>query len=103
MRCRGRRRLASGPGFRGLAEDLPMDSVAAVRAHAPIRARILADWDEAPGLAESWDRLLERAGGCSVFQTLPWQQAWWEAFGAGRQLLPVVAHAGPRLVGVAPL
>ena len=80
-----------------------MDSVAAVRAHAPIRARILADWDEAPGLEESWDRLLERAGGCSVFQTLPWQQAWWEAFGAGRQLLPVVAHAGPRLVGVAPL
>lgn len=80
-----------------------MDSVAAIRAPAPIRTRLLADWHDVPDIEESWERLLERAGGGSVFQTLPWQQAWWEAFGAGRSLLPIVAHSGGRLVGVAPL
>lgn len=80
-----------------------MDSVAACRARAPIRARLLPDWNDIPDLEESWDRLLDRAGGGSVFQTLPWQRAWWDAFGAGRRLLVAVAHAGTRLVGIAPL
>lgn len=80
-----------------------MDSVAAMRSQMPIRARMLTDWHEATGLEEAWDRLLERAGGGSVFQTLPWQQAWWDAFGAGHRLLPVLAYAGARLVGIAPL
>ncbi|MGE0030810.1 MAG: GNAT family N-acetyltransferase [Steroidobacteraceae bacterium] len=80
-----------------------MDSIAAVPSPTPVRARLLAGWHEAPGLEEAWDRLLELSGGGSVFQTLRWQQAWWDAFGAGHVLLPVLAYAGARLVGIAPL
>src|SRR6202008_829059 len=58
---------------------------------APIRAMRLADWRERPGLEAEWERLLELAGG-SIFQSLAWQLAWWEAFGAGRELVAVVAE-----------
>lgn len=68
----------------------------------PIVSRRLADWGEASRFEADWERLLERAGG-GVFQTLPWQLAWWEAFGAGRELCLLIALRDGQLVGAAPL
>lgn len=68
-----------------------------------VRASRIPDWRDAPGFESEWERLLDRADGGSVFQTLSWHRSWWEAFGAGHELLLVLAHAGRRLVGVAPM
>lgn len=68
---------------------------------APVRATRLADWRGRPGLEAEWQSLLERADG-SVFQSLPWQLAWWQAFGAGREQVAVIAECDGRLVGAAP-
>ena len=55
------------------------------------------------GLESAWNGLLDRSPGHSVFQTFPWHVCWWKAFGDSHELLVILAYAGSRLVGIAPM
>src|SRR5690242_19535484 len=70
---------------------------------ARVRTTRVESWESAPDLDAAWTGLLERCAGCSVFQAFPWQLCWWRAFGGSHGLLVVLAHAGSRLVGIAPM
>jgi len=61
---------------------------------AKISLRLLTGFDD-----PAW----ERFSAPSVFQTPQWQQAWWENFGRGRQLLLVLAEEDGQPVALAPL
>ena len=50
-----------------------------------------------------WQALVERNATHTVFQTLEWHCSWWRAFGEAARSLLLVAEAGGRLVGIAPL
>ena len=55
-------------------------------------------------LREEWNPLLQRGATNTLFLTWEWQIAWWEAFGAGRNLYVVdVRDDDGALVGIAPL
>lgn len=73
------------------------------RAATRLRTTRLADWRAAAGLEPLWEELLERCPDSTVFQTLPWHRAWWQAFGEGHGLCLILAHARTRLVGIAPM
>ena len=55
-----------GRGRRVRVEEVPPESW---------RARLAADWD----------RLLEDSADATIFQSLPWVEAWWRHFGQGRR------------------
>ena len=73
--------------------------------HHPARVRTvrLRGWDDLPGTEEAWTALLERAGHHSVFQTFAWHACWWKAFHDSHELFVILAYAGSRLVGIAPM
>ena len=73
--------------------------------HDPARVRTvrLRGWDDLPGTEEAWTALLERAGNHSVFQTFAWHACWWKAFRDSHELFVILAYAGSRLVGIAPM
>lgn len=50
-----------------------------------------------------WRELLAECEADSVFLTPDWQQAWWDVFRRGRELLPLAIYHDERLVGLAPL
>jgi len=55
-------------------------------------------------LRVEWNPLLQRSATNTLFLTWEWQRAWWEAFGAGKDLFLVAMHDdGGALVGIAPL
>lgn len=68
-----------------------------------IRTTRLESWETSAGLGAEWNSLLERAPGCSVFQSFPWHVSWWRAFGDFHELLVLLAYSGSRLVGIAPM
>lgn len=68
-----------------------------------IRTTRLESWEGPLGLGAEWNDLLERSPGSSVFQTYPWHVSWWRAFGDSHELFVILAHAGSRLVGIAPM
>ena len=63
----------------------------------------LESWESPSGLGAEWNGLLERSPGSSAFQTYPWHVSWWRAFGDSHELFVILAHAGSRLVGIAPM
>ena len=54
-------------------------------------------------LRQAWDSLVERCTPATLFQTWEWNDAWWQAFGAGKQLRLLQVHDRGELVGLAPL
>jgi len=53
---------------------------------------------------DSWNDLLGRAEGCSIFQSYGWIHAWWNTFSDNRrQLLVLLAVLDEKIVGIAPL
>lgn len=64
---------------------------------------LLRDWDAAPDLAQQWNAAVDRSPAAGVFQTFEWHRCWWKAFGGEEALFVVLAFAGSRLVGVAPM
>jgi CelD/BcsL family acetyltransferase involved in cellulose biosynthesis len=57
------------------------------------------------GLRGAWDALFD-AGGTSPFQSFEYQRTWWSVFGdalPGARLHLLVARAGERVMGIAPL
>jgi CelD/BcsL family acetyltransferase involved in cellulose biosynthesis len=63
----------------------------------------LASRQDLPGLESAWNELLDRSPGHSIFQTFPWHACWWKAFGDSHELLVILAYAGTRLAGIAPM
>jgi CelD/BcsL family acetyltransferase involved in cellulose biosynthesis len=55
-------------------------------------------------LREDWEGLLRQNRTTGIFQTMEWNEAWWESFGAGRELvLLAVKEGGGSTIGIAPL
>lgn len=75
-----------------------------------IQVRRLKNWDEARAFQGQWNSMVSdpvgHKGGLgvpSVFQTFEWNEAWWNAFGKGHELLLLAAFRADELVAVAPL
>lgn len=64
--------------------------------------RVLSGFEDPSVTPAAWDALLRDSKTDIVFLTRPWQEAWWEAFGRGQQLL-IAAECDRRLVTLAPL
>ncbi len=64
---------------------------------------ILSHADAFDGLEPRWNRLIDRSGDASVFQTFSWQSIWWRVFGAGRDLRIILAEDGGELKGLLPV
>lgn len=54
-------------------------------------------------LEGAWNDTVERAGIPHPFVRHEWVRAWWEAFGAGRQLHILIVRSGGRILAIAPL
>lgn len=65
-----------------------------------LQVKLLQGWDEIE--PEAWNRVLAMSSTRTIFQTLAWQQAWWEVFGRGKLLL-VALYDDQRLMALAPL
>lgn len=68
-----------------------------------VRTTRLESWESLSDLEAAWNNLLNRSLGHSVFQTFPWHVCWWGAFGDPHELFVILAYAGTRLVGIAPM
>lgn len=55
------------------------------------------------GLAPEWHALLERTASAEPMRSPAWLLAWWDVYGAGRELRVGVFRDEERLVGLAPL
>lgn len=60
-------------------------------------------WDDPAWLIPTWNHLLAQSTADTVFLTHEWLTAWWEAYGAGRELLLLLVLDGETLVGIVPL
>lgn len=76
-------------------------SRAAPTASAGLSLRVVRDFDD-PALA-GWDELVLASVAPSVFRSREWLQAWWAAFGAGRDLFILVFQDAGHLGGIVPL
>lgn len=54
-------------------------------------------------LRPAWEELAQGHDAAGPFCTAAWHAAWWQAYGAGRQALVLVAHDNGHIAGVAPL
>jgi CelD/BcsL family acetyltransferase involved in cellulose biosynthesis len=71
---------------------------------APLRVEVVSDPAAFVAMGAEWNDLLAQSPqGANPMLTHEWFRAWWEAFGAGRELLVLRVTAGGRLVALAPL
>jgi CelD/BcsL family acetyltransferase involved in cellulose biosynthesis len=70
---------------------------------AEISVETVSDYDSFLALAPDWDRLVEAAGIDHPFLAHGWFRAWWDAFGAGKELHILVVRKGAEAIGIAPL
>jgi CelD/BcsL family acetyltransferase involved in cellulose biosynthesis len=69
-----------------------------------MKVEIYKDTTGFDALRDEWNPLLQRSATNTLFLTWEWQRAWWEAFGAGKNLfLVAMRDEGGALVGIAPL
>lgn len=66
-------------------------------------AEIITDFGELVCLNAQWTKLWNESPSATIFQSLPWQRAWWKAFGSEAQLCTPVIWQGNELVGILPL
>ncbi len=85
------------------AQKQARQGTAPVRDPTRVRTVRLRSWDDLPDTEAAWTALLERAGNHSVFQTFAWHACWWKAFRDSHELFVILAYAGSRLVGIAPM
>jgi CelD/BcsL family acetyltransferase involved in cellulose biosynthesis len=69
----------------------------------PVQIRLIENLDALWPRRSEWNALVERSATNTVFQTLEWHCSWWKAFGSGAQSMVLLAEAGGRMVGIAPL
>jgi CelD/BcsL family acetyltransferase involved in cellulose biosynthesis len=70
---------------------------------SPLRATVIRTLSELQGLVPEWRELAAACAPSSTFQLPEWVVPWWEAFGAGRELLVVAIYDSNRLAGLLPL
>jgi CelD/BcsL family acetyltransferase involved in cellulose biosynthesis len=63
----------------------------------------ISDPNRLADLGPEWDALAAESGLDHPFLTHDWVSAWWEAFGAGRELQILVVRDAGRAVAIAPL
>lgn len=82
-----------------------MDEVIWNGPEGPLTVRCLRRSEQLPLMNPDWDRLVLETPGHTAFQTLAYQELWWDYFGAetGRLMVLLVFDAQDRLIGVAPL
>jgi CelD/BcsL family acetyltransferase involved in cellulose biosynthesis len=85
------------------AVRLSLETGAAAPAPATLTVETVSDFEALLELEPAWTLLVEKSGADHPFVTHDWVRAWWEHFGAGRQLHVLVVKAGPEVVAIAPL
>jgi len=69
-----------------------------------VSVRLAGALSELEELVPAWNGLLQTCSRTSIFMTPEWLFSWWQAFGAGKQLLTLIFHDGDqKIVGVAPM
>ena len=64
---------------------------------------VIRDDEAFVALGSEWDVLASRAGIDHPFLRHDWVRAWWECFGAGKQLYLITVRSGETLIALAPL
>lgn len=82
---------------------VPCEAAKLTQVGASLRAEIITDFGELSDLGDRWAKLWNESPSATIFQSLPWQRAWWKAFGSGVHLCTPVIWKGSELVGVLPL
>lgn len=70
---------------------------------ASLRSEIITDFDQLLSLEEAWSELEEQSSSATIFQSLSWTRAWWNAFGKHLSLATVVVRDGNGILGILPL
>jgi CelD/BcsL family acetyltransferase involved in cellulose biosynthesis len=66
--------------------------------------RVCRTWAELEKFLPAWNHLLQTCSHPSIFVTPEWLAAWWQAFGADKELLALVFHdAEENIIGLAPM
>lgn len=82
---------------------LPAAPRAALEAAGALRVQVADTVQMLDALALAWQDLVERCPTADLFALPHWHQAWWRAFGTGRQPALLSFWHGDDLVGVLPL
>jgi len=70
----------------------------------PLQVRIVRKWNELEAIRPAWESILQGSGVLTIFSTLEWLGAWWQAFAKDRELIaPVFSNSADEVVGVVPL
>jgi CelD/BcsL family acetyltransferase involved in cellulose biosynthesis len=80
-----------------------VSTVEAVAAGPTCHVEAVTDYRSLVALGPVWTDLAEEAGLDHPFLSHEWVCAWWESFGAGRELRVLVAKTEDRVIGIAPL
>src|SRR5262245_26068402 len=81
----------------------PLAPLARPRVAPPIQISLVEDFAALEPRRAEWNRLVERAGTSTIFQTYEFHASWWKALGAGVRPLVLLAESSGELVGIAPL
>jgi CelD/BcsL family acetyltransferase involved in cellulose biosynthesis len=69
-----------------------------------LKIEVVDQWSDFLNMEENWNLLLTQSPQRdNIFLTHEWFRAWWEAFGAGKELMIVLVKSENRLIGIAPL
>jgi CelD/BcsL family acetyltransferase involved in cellulose biosynthesis len=68
-----------------------------------ITVDVINDYPTFARLEPQWNETVEQAGLTHPFLRHEWLRTWWDSFGQGRTLNIMVARAGRRIIGLAPL
>src|SRR5689334_6271054 len=84
-----------------IGDSIRLESIEAV--DAGCRVDIVSDYQTLLDLQPVWDELLAESVGAHPFLSHAWVCSWWECFGADKSLHILVARAGSKVIGIAPL
>lgn len=71
---------------------------------ASVEVRICQTWAELEVFRPQWDDILHSAASSTIFSTPEWLGAWWQSYGAGKELSALLFFATDgELVGLTPL
>src|SRR5690242_1437988 len=69
-----------------------------------LQLKVYTSWQEVMNLRAEWERVLRESTGPTIFSTPEWLDAWWRAYGQGKQLLALAfSSMSGELIGLAPL
>jgi CelD/BcsL family acetyltransferase involved in cellulose biosynthesis len=74
-------------------------------ADGSLSTRVIRSLNEIDGIRDDWNRLLQQVPTASIFSTPEWLLPWFNAYGAGRELLMVAVYdtACERMISLAAL